>query len=1230
MKLFISRSLLVAMIGVTALVAQDTRGTIAGTVTDAQSAVIPDASVTVVNVDTNTTFNTNTNATGYFEANLLTPGRYSVKAEAGGFRTTLRSGLVLNVAGRLELTLQLQIGQVSESVEVKAESPMLDTVTASGGRVIDQKQVMELPMSDLNPFALTVLTPGMQWTGVPQNRRLFDLGGTSSFNTAGGVGQNEYSIDGGTANGRNRAVGFVPPADSIAEFKLETSTFDASYGNSTGATINVSTKSGTNTFHGNLYNQHWQQRWNATPHFSRLAFEDAVRRGVKSPSDQKQESGRSNNFGASIGGPVRVPGIYNGKDKAFFFLNYNGIYERKTNVTASVINRTVPKMAWRQGDFSDLLAVDATRFTIYDPRSASQQGSRVVRTPFPGNKGIPILNPMYKYYESIYPTPNDVPGLVSREGFNNYLATGLIDDARFNSLLNRADYNISQRQRIYGRWFWNRRVPITRDWAYETKPGIVSQGSYRVNKGAGGSYSWALSSSTLLDAGFFYSSAAEGEGVANKNVVKIKPSEVGLPVYLDQKAGDATLLPRVDFANIEDISIAYPSLTDKVTYGEARLGLSTVWGRHSIRTGYSERRTWYTARSLGYTSGQFAFDNTYMRAADNTNTASVHALDWAAFLMGLPSTSNLDTNDTALWFTPYRGLYLQDEFRVTSRFRLNLGLRYEYEGGISERFNRGLSGAFLADAKLPYTDLARAAYAASPIPEISAANFQVLGGVNYLGAGTTTFSDGRHNLLPRVAAVYQLTPKTVLRTGHGVFVDGFNASYQRPSQLGYSLPTSTPASNDLGLTFCCGTGAASGISSSRTVLNDPFPVRADGTRFDVPYGNTLGISAVGGRSVLTLPRDYRPAKQQRWRVSVQREVMPNTVLDVSYNGSYARIPVDAPINVLPAQYWATGQTRNQAIDDGLNANIANPFRITNLAALRTSDPTLYRYLNTQSFFTSSTIRKNRLLRPYPHLNNVDGTRPGTTFDASRGANKYHDLQVQLERRFSRGLQSAFMYTRAYNLEQDFYLNEFDSSPTWRPSDQVRPHRLVWSGIFELPFGNGRRWLTRNPLQHLAGGWQLSWVYQYQSGPATTWANRFFYGDLNSIDGLFKQSEMHSSDIHLWFDPSIAYRASGAIPAGFTGFDGRAASQPGAFHTRVFPTRLDGLRGDPLRMWDTKILRKFRIREGWSSTFSVDLINATNHTIFDVPNTDPTNTNFGRVTAQYGLSRRIQLNWRMDF
>ncbi len=1221
----VSRLAVAAAVFAAMLSGQDPRGSVTGFVVDQQGAAVPGATVTVRNDQTNTAVRLTSNEGGYFEANFLNPGPYTVTVEAAGFRNLVRSGLELQVAGRLEVRCELVVGQVTESIEVRAAAPLLDTATASGGRVIDNRQIMELPSSDNNPFTLTALAAGMQWTGAPEARRAFDNAGVSAFNTMGGVGQNEYLVDGAPVNGTGRRVGFVPPSDAVGEFKLETTSFDASYGNTTGAIVNVMSKAGTNAYHGSLYDQHYQQRWNATPHFTRLAFEDEVRQGKKKPGDPKQPPGQSNNFGATLGGPVLIPKLYNGRDKLFFFFSYNGIYVNRAGLFA---NRTVPQEDWKRGDFSALQAIDATRFTVYDPRSARLQGGRVVRTPFPGNRGVPVLNPVYKFYEPLYPKPNNVPGLVSREGVNNYYAGGMPTANDFWALLNRIDYNLSDRHRFFGRWYWNNRVQDGLDWTYETKRGLQRSGDTRINKGAGLDYTWAASNSTIVNAAVNWTRFKQGS--IRPVQASYKPSDVGLPAYLDEFAGPNHTLPSMAIAGVETIGNQASAFTQVGTTAEAKVQLTTVKGRHSLKYGWLERRYWFPDNILGFTSGQFSFSNTYTRAADNTTTASTLGLSWAAFMMGLPTNITVDTRDNPYWSNRHRSLYLQDDLRLTSRLRANLGLRYERQGGITERFNRGLAGGFDFDYRPPFAAAAEAAYARNPLAELPAAQFRVLGGSRYLGQPDKTFTNGTHSLLPRAGLVFQLNSRTVLRGGYGWYDDVFNVNNTRPLTDGYSQTTSTVMTTDNGLTFCCGLGAVENLSASRNPMVDPFPVRAGGTRFDLPIGNALGQNIRQGRGFTFTPRDFRPAWQQRWRLGAQREISRDTVVEVSYNGSRSRIGVDQPVSFLPGQYWATGNTRNQAVDDDMQRNLANPFQIQNLAALSQSDPAAYQYWRNIGFFTGTTIRKHSLLRAYPNMNGLSGLRPGASFGDARGYNRYHDLQVQFERRMTGGFQTAVSYTRAYGVHSDYYHNEFDAAPSERPNNAVRPHRLVWSAIWEAPFGKGKRWLASGPARHIAGGWQLSWIYQYQSGPATSWGNYFYYGDISQIAGVLKQEQSRAADLHQWFDPSIAYRGTGAIPQGFTGFEGRAAMQPGAFHTRVFPTLLDALRADGIRGWDVKILRRFQLTERFFATLSFDALNATNHTNFAAPNTNPTNANFGKVTAQNGLGRYVQLNLRLDF
>jgi hypothetical protein len=1214
----------------TGLWAQESRGSITGTATDPQGGVIPNATVVITNSETNTLSRTATNNTGYFEINLLNPGTYSVSVEAAGFKKSLRTGLALQVAGHVDISVRLEIGQVAETIEVTAVTPLLDTTTASGGRVIDNREIVQLPFSDMNPFALTALSPGMQWTGQPEYRRPFDNGGTSSFNTMGGVGQNEYTIDGAPVTGTGRRVGFVPSSDAISEFKLETAPFDASYGHTSGATVNVVTKAGTNSYHGSLFDQHWQQRWNATPHFTRLQWESQVAQGKKKSSDQKQAPGRSNQFGGTLGGPMRIPKIYNGKDKLFFMFHYDGIYQTKAETTSS-INRTVPKIAWRQGDFSDLLPIDATKYQIYDPRSATMANGRVTRMPFPGNKGIPILNSVYKYYLPFYPDPNNVPGLATPEGINNYYASAMPKNEKFNAMMNRWDYNISDRQRIFGRWYWNHRLADEYDWTYETRRGLHSNGLTRINKGAGGDYVWTIGNSTLLDLGASWTRFNEGS--QNDVITSFKPSDVGLPKYIDDKAAGYKELPRMNFNNIESVSGGYPAITTRGTTGEVKLQMTTIKSSHSFKYGWSERRYWFTGAGPGDSSGSFSFDNRYMKQADNTTTASNTGLEWAAFMMGLPSGINISTNDTAYWSTRYRSLYFQDDWRLNNKLRLTLGLRYEREGGTTERYNRGLAGDFDPSYRPPFADAVETAYAKNAIPEMPASQFKVQGGVRYLGQPYKTYSDGTHHLLPRVGMVRQLGSKMVIRAGYGGYYDTFNVNNDRPSQDGFSQGTGTTLSNDNGFTFCCGLGTISSLSAANNPMVNPFPVRADGTRFNAPYGNSLGEIIRQGRGWTIRPRDFSPAWQQRWRVGFSRELRRDMAIEVSYNGAFSHTLLDRSLSFVPQQYWATGNTRNQAVDDNLRTLFPNPFNVSNFSSLSSSNPLVYNYLLTQGFFTGTTMSKANLIRAYQGMNGL-----GITEDRAR--NKYHDLEISFEKRMSKGISMAVMYTRAYDWVKDFYANEFDSEPSWRPQGgNVRPHRFVWQSIWELPFGRGRQLLTHGPLQHIVGGWIVSWIYQYQNGAATGWGNRYFYGDVNAIGGLLKHDQVHGKDIHMWFDPTIAYgntraggpaAGSGPIPTGFNGFEGRSGSQAAGWQTRIFPTRLDVLREDGIRNWDVKIDRKFRITERLRTSFSVDLLNATNHTNFEGPNTDPTSTNFGRVDTQRGLSRVIQFNLRFEF
>jgi len=1237
----ISLSLILFFVAVPAVLGQESRSTIRGTVTDAQGAVVAGASVTVTNLATNEKRPVTTNQTGYFEVPLLNAGRYQVAAELAGFKKTVRGPIDLSLSSSIDLNLALQVGNVAESVTVTGEAPMLETSTASSGSIIPRQQIVDLPVAWMNPMMLMELSPGIMSQGDPSANQPWatsDISNVIPMGTAKNSSTNEITIDGATVMGRDRAVGYVPNIESVGEFKMELLNLDASTGHSSGAFVNMSTKSGTNQFHGSLFEQHYQQRWNATPHFTRLAYQDAVRAGRVSKDTPEQPAGRSNQFGGTIGGPVSIPKLFNGRDRAFFFFSYDGVQQ---TLADSNLNKTVPKTNWRQGDFSDLLAVDPIVYQIYDPRTARLSSGRVIRDPFPGNKGIPVLNPMYDFYAKLYPQPNNIPGIVDTEGRNNYYALGMPKINSYNNLLNRFDGNLGAKHKLYGKWYWSHYRNDQNDWTFQTMRGLQSSGGTQYAKGISADYLWTISGHTIFSASFGATQFADGN--ENPVLTRYRPSDVGLPAYMDAYAGDMHTLPAINFSSIQSIGGAYPGINSRASTGQVRAGLMRVSGNHTWKVGSEERRYWRMLRTAATTSGQFTFGNSFMRSNDSDTRAGSIGLEWASFMMGVPTgISGAQFNDSGYWSTPWRAFYGQDEIRLRRRMRLTVGLRLEWLQGPTERYNRGVAGGFDFTTRLPFSDALEAAYAKSPIAGLPASQFKVQGGAGYLGQnGPRTMMNAVKTLTPRVGFVREINDKTVLRIGAAWYADNLDVTNLTLNQFGYSVNTTTTLSNDNGLSLCCGPNnqplAVSSLSSALLPLTNPFPIRSDGTRWETPYGNSLGAVAFSGKSNSFQPRDFLPARVQRWRIGLQRQLRKDLAVEVSYNGGWVNRPLGLagntqPVNYLPPSYYSTAQARNTTTETYLNTRVTNPFLYTNFASLAQSNPRMYNYLRTLSFFTSTTTTIGQLLLPYPLFTTITGVRPELKPSQARGYSQYNDLQVQLSRRFSDGLITTVMYTHQVGRDKYAYLNDFDAKPVWEDNGQARPHIFIWTGTYDLPFGKGRAHLTSGPLRHVLSGWQIGWVYKYQAGRWLGFQNPFFYGDLkDDLPKVLNHDAVNEKDIHVWFDPAAVYRASGTapIPAGFVGFEGRSSMQP-AYNYRTFPNRWTDPRGPDFRHWDVNIKREFHLREGVKMRFAVDLLNATNHTNFSNPVSNVTNSNFGRLNAQNGNGRMIQFNLRFQF
>jgi len=1184
--------------------AQETRSTIYGRILDPQNAAVPGATVVVTNLDTNATTHLRSNETGYYEANLLLPGQYQVSAELEGFKKTVRSGIVLPISTRIEVTLTLAVGQTTETLSVTAEAPLLETSSVNAGRVMENRSVTDLPTFNNSPLMLIKLVPGIQASANRRYNGVNALGGTAEAHNAGNVGGSDWSIDGVPNMGANYSAAYLPYSTTIQEFKVESANFDASIGHTTGMTISVMTKSGSNSLHGSLTEQHWQQRWNGTRFFVKQQYyrniaaaeaagdHELAEQLRKSP---KQPSGHSNNYAATIGGPVVIPKLYNGRNKLFFFFSFDGFEDRKT--TESTFNHTVPSLAHREGDFSDLLAI-GPRYQLYDPFSVRPDPARpghVVRDPIPGNI-IPksrIINPAHALYSSFFPTPNNPPARPDLEPLNNYLGVAEPYNWSYAALTNRIDYNFSEKHRFFGRWTWLKYREDRQDWTYETKRGLQTNGVNRNNRGITANYVFTPSSSTVLDFQGAINHFREGN-ILTSVATSFKPSDVGLPAYMDLAAGENHALPIMVINGYDTLGQSVPAWTNFVL-ASTKVNLTHIRGSHTFTTGIDIRHHRRSGGNPGDVNGRFTFTNKFTsREDDGLTVAGNLGHSYAAFLMGLPTSASIDTNATYVLTNPYAGWYVQDSWRATPRLTLMLGLRMETEWGRRERYNRVI-GWFDPTAKLPITDAAQATYARSPIPELAPSDFSVLGGSIYPGVNgvQSRLQNTEFMLLPRIGVAYQLSSKTVLRGGYGIYFDTLNAQNVGPDQSGFSRATVNPITNDFGQTWLSGNPAA-GISP----LTDPFPLRPDGTRFDIPVGAGQGLLARAGIGWSFYGQSVPRARQQRWRIDLQRQLGADMVVTVGYAGSYSdRIRVSRRLDALPAQYWNTTQERNNALASNLNQNVPNPFYIQNFQDLRISDPIAYQALESRGYFLSPTIPKHMLLRPYPHMNNI------AAVGSTDGEVKTHSFEAMFQRRFARGFTLHANYTALYERDRNYYHNEFDPLPSWRQTNAGVPHRIAATGIWELPFGRGRAFARSGLASALFGGWQIAGTYEWQPGPLLDWGNVFYYGDLADI-------RKGKRTLDRWFNTD--------------GFERNPQRAPAAFQARVFPTRVDGVRADGLNRIDANIQRDFRLTERFTLQLRMDALNVANRSQFEPPNRDPISTNFGRVTNNTSSTMRFLL------
>jgi len=1260
--------------------AQETRSTIAGRVLDPQGAAVSGASVVVTNVDINASTHLATNETGYYEARLLMPGPYEITAEAPGFKKTLRRGITLAVAAEIQIDLTLELGGVNEVVSVTAEAPVLETTAAGEGGLMDSQSITELPVLGNNAMLLAKLVPGIQTDGENNILGLHSISGGSNYYTPGKVGGNEWAIDGVPNQGGSRQAAYLPHSDTVQEFRVESLGFDVSRGRGTGASINMISKAGTNQYHGTLSDQHWQQRFNATPFYTKQLYyrkiAEAEAAGNHALAEQlrdspKQFSGHSNTYAASFGGPVVIPGIYNGINKLFSLFSFTGYRDKKPE-DPNNINITLPSMANRQGDFSQLLKVNPVAYQVYDPlsirRDTSRSGTHYIRDPIAGNI-IPkarMISPIYNAYTKMLPVPNNEPTDPTQEPYNNYLATGTPYDWKYHAFNHRIDFLKSEKSRYFVRWSYNHFGPENRqDWTYETVPGLHSGGIVRQNLGATVDWTYTPGARTIFDFTIAANQYRDGRGQPVPH--RFKPSDLGFPAYLDTFAPDP-MLPQVRASGYKNIGLDRETPYSTYRMYSGKVDVSHIRGNHTLRAGADTRQHFRTGQgqpSYGL-SGRFQFENYFTRCCDDTvlYTPGDLGLSWASFFMGLPRYMRISTSTASYAMqSPYFGGYAQDTWRLGRKLSINLGFRLEYELGPTERYNR-MRGYWDPNAKLPFSDLAEAAYAKNPTPGLDPSQFKVRGGTVFPGVGGADRRLIQAELMwmPRAAFAYQVNQRTVIRGGWGVFYDTLNTLNYAPDQTGYTRNTDTSIMSNYGLTWRVG-DPARGISP----LTDPFPLRADGTRLlppllPAPLGDEL-VAYSGQNFDDFYAYDTHRAHVQRWRASIQRQLGRTMVFEVGYAGArgnnvYIDSSFQQNLNPLPKQYWTYGFVR--ANSSNLTTNVPNPFNISNLAPLQTSNNRVYDELAAVSWFTDTNRTRQQLLRPFPQMN----TSITRAYD-SRGKLRTGSFDMTFQRRFSKGLTLNAGYTRLFqNKTADWFENQCDTEPSWRLSNNGRPHRLTITSVYQLPFGKGRAMLKSGLLSRIFGGLQAAGTYEFQPGPLLTFAPVFYYGDLQTLSSDLKAKH---KTLDQWFNAFTVQNWYEQHPEAFNGIltPAQVAAQGGprmaacyvnsagqrviprsagmgfescssyvpdtSYNLRIFPQRIQGIRADGTNQINVNLQRQFQVTEKVRFFLRLDALNVANRSRFQAPATDPTSTNFGKVTEQSAsLNRFFQIQGRLQF
>ncbi len=1107
-----------------------------GNVTDPTGAVVPNVALTATNTATNVRTEARSDAAGRFVVSPLVPGTYRLEASAQGFRKFVQSGIGLAVGQQARVDIAMVVGEITENVTVEASLSAIETDSSTIGKVVSNTAILNMPLNTRNIYSLIYLTPGVAGSiGNNYNSMSYSVNGARAS-------MMETLIDGATASHPTvqgyAGISAFPSVDAIGEFKVLGANFAAEYGRTAGSVLNVVYKSGTNDFHGSAYEFLRNSALDANTFYNNT-------RAVPLSSFKRSQ------YGGTFGGPIR-------RDRTFFMTSYEGLRQRSFSSRTT----TVPTQLERTGNFSQTLAGANNPVIIYDPFTTRASGTGFIRDAFKDNI-IPATrqDAVGRRIAQLYPLPNTQGAAYTNA--NNYYNQGssALDIDQFDS---RVDHILSSSHRMFVRYSYRNQDSLPAVlWPKELKAAETANNERNRMHNAVIDYTWSAGPSTVISVrGAFARSLYLYENLG----LDFLASSLGFPVALDT-AGGLAKFPQISASGYTSLGNNDNRRNAFMTYTLVG-SITQVKGAHTLKAGYEGRLIRVNNRESRATTGTYSFTAGFTQGPNPTTAASNRGNSIASLLLGTGSSGSLIQNfKDAAAQSIYTALYFQDDWRVTRKLTLNLGVRYDLDTPRTERYNR-----------MNYFDPTAVSPLAGKVPGFP----DLKGGLVFVGIDgrpRTQYIMDTNNLAPRFGFAYQLNKKTALRGGFGnIFAISLQQAHGTVGPFGFRTETPWVSTVD-------------GITPNY-LLSNPFP----GGFANLP-GSSQGLLTQAGANLQAPVRETLTPHTLQWNLNIQRNLPAGIVLEVAYVGTRGlqlsrNDESGLSLNQLDPKYMALGSQLNQ--------QVANPF---------------YGIVKT-GVLATPTIGRAQLLRPYPQFTDI------IPLYSTGGSSIYHSLQSSFSRRFSNGFQFEGSYTWAKAIQEGLsHVNSYNVRASRCLADYDIAHRFVSSFIYELPFGHGRRiGANWNKLANaILGMWQFNGITSYQVGtPLSISANNVAgIGNPRGLANNNGQSARLSGDIHQrltrYFDSSVYSQ-----PAAFT-FGNTQPTSPDLRSPGVRNWDLSIFKEFRIAGWDQAKIQ-----------FRVEAFNAFNRVQFGSPNTSVTSNQFGQISTQANSPRQMQFGLKLLF